>query len=60
MHKIREMQTKLHIKKGDAVIVIAGNYKGREGKVLEVITHKTKRGSSAGWYCGEGSTYSHF
>ena len=37
MHKIREMQTKLHIKKGDSVIVIAGNYKGREGKVLEVI-----------------------
>ena len=37
MHKIREMQTKLHIKKGDAVFVIAGNYKGREGKVLEVI-----------------------
>ena len=31
------MQKKLHIKKGDAVFVIAGNYKGREGKVLEVI-----------------------
>ena len=37
MHKIEEMQKKLHIKKGDAVFVIAGNYKGREGKVLEVI-----------------------
>ena len=37
MHKIKTMQKKLHIKKGDAVIVIAGNYKGREGKVLEVI-----------------------
>lgn len=37
MHKIRTMQRKLHIKKGDAVFVIAGNYKGREGKVLEVI-----------------------
>ncbi|MBL7967367.1 MAG: 50S ribosomal protein L24 [Prolixibacteraceae bacterium] len=31
------MQKKLHIKKGDSVIVIAGNYNGREGKVLEVI-----------------------
>lgn len=31
------MQKKLHIKKGDSVVVIAGNYKGREGKVLEVI-----------------------
>jgi len=37
MHKIRTMQKKLHIKKGDSVVVIAGNYKGREGKVLEVI-----------------------
>jgi large subunit ribosomal protein L24 len=37
MHKIRTMQKKLHIKKGDSVIVIAGNYNGREGKVLEVI-----------------------
>ena len=37
MHKIRTMQKKLHIKKGDTVVVIAGNYNGREGKVLEVI-----------------------
>lgn len=37
MHKIRTMQKKLHIKKGDNVVVIAGNYNGREGKVLEVI-----------------------
>lgn len=37
MHKIKTMQTKLHIKKSDTVFVIAGNYKGREGKVLEVI-----------------------
>ena len=37
MHKIRTMQKKLHIKKGDTVVVVAGNYKGREGKVLEVI-----------------------
>ncbi|MFY9153495.1 MAG: 50S ribosomal protein L24 [Prolixibacteraceae bacterium] len=31
------MQKKLHIKKGDTVVVIAGNYNGKEGKVLEVI-----------------------
>ena len=37
MPKIRSMQKKLHIKKGDTVMVVAGNYKGREGKVLEVI-----------------------
>ena len=37
MRKIRTMQKKLHIRKGDTVVVIAGNYNGREGKVLEVI-----------------------
>ncbi|MDX9882140.1 MAG: 50S ribosomal protein L24 [Prolixibacteraceae bacterium] len=36
------MQKKLHIKKGDTVIVNAGNYKGQQGKVLEVI-RKTDR-----------------
>lgn len=30
------MQKKLHIKKGDNVVVIAGNSKGQEGKVLQV------------------------
>ena len=37
MHKTRTMQRKLHIKKGDTVVVIAGNYRAQEGKVLEVI-----------------------
>jgi len=31
------MQKKLHIKKGDSVVVIAGNSKGQKGRVLEVI-----------------------
>ena len=31
------MQKKLHIKKGDTVVVIAGNSKGQEGKILEVV-----------------------
>jgi large subunit ribosomal protein L24 len=31
------MQTKLHIRKGDVVRVIAGNEKGKEGKVLRVF-----------------------
>ena len=30
------MQKKLHIKKGDNVIVISGNYKGKQGRVLEI------------------------
>ncbi|MBN2519946.1 MAG: 50S ribosomal protein L24 [Bacteroidales bacterium] len=30
------MQIKLHIKKGDTVIVIAGDSRGQQGRVLEV------------------------
>ncbi len=33
---------KFHIKKGDTVKVIAGESKGEEGKVLEVIPSKNK------------------
>ena len=33
---------KLHIKKGDTVKVIAGNDKGKTGKVLEVFPDKNK------------------
>jgi len=36
------MQKKFHIKKGDTVLVLAGEYKGTEGKVLEVITKTNK------------------
>jgi large subunit ribosomal protein L24 len=36
------MQKKLHIKKGDSVVVVTGNSKGQKGKVLEVI-RKTER-----------------
>lgn len=33
---------KLHIKKGDKVMVIAGNYKGTTGEVLEVFPAKNR------------------
>ena len=36
------MQKKLHIKKGDSVVVMAGNDKGQKGRVLEV-NRKTSR-----------------
>ncbi|WP_372775312.1 50S ribosomal protein L24 [Mangrovibacterium sp.] len=36
------MQKKLHIKKGDTVVVTAGNDNGRQGKVLEVIRDKDR------------------
>lgn len=33
---------KLHIKKGDKVIVIAGSYKGKTGEVMEIFPHKNR------------------
>ena len=36
------MQKKINIKKGDTVIVIAGNSKGQQGRVLEVIRDKDR------------------
>lgn len=36
------MSKKLHIKKGDTVIVNAGEYKGQQGKVLEVLIAKER------------------
>lgn len=36
------MQKKLHIKKGDMVLVIAGDDKSREGRVLEVDREKSR------------------
>lgn len=36
------MQKKLHIKKGDTVIVITGEYKGHQGRVLEVLPQKSR------------------
>jgi len=34
------MQRKLHIRKGDTVIVNSGEYKGQKGRVLEVFVKK--------------------
>jgi large subunit ribosomal protein L24 len=36
------MRKKYHIKKGDTVIIITGNDKGKQGRVLEIITKKDK------------------
>lgn len=36
------MGNKLHIKKGDAVIVITGEAKGQQGRVLEVLVKKRR------------------
>ena len=36
------MQKKIHIKKGDQVIVNAGEYKGQKGRVLEVYREKNR------------------
>lgn len=36
------MQKKLHIKKGDVVIVNSGEYKGQQGRVLEIDKKKSR------------------
>jgi len=36
------MPGKLHIRKGDQVIVLTGEYKGQQGRVLEVLRDKNK------------------
>ena len=36
------MHKKLHIKKGDVVIVNSGEYKGQQGRVLEIIREKDR------------------
>ena len=36
------MQSKLHIKKDDQVIVVSGNEKGKSGRVLEVNREKLR------------------
>ncbi|MEA1897458.1 MAG: 50S ribosomal protein L24 [Bacteroidota bacterium] len=33
---------KLHVKKGDTVFVISGEYKGQQGRVLEVLRNKSR------------------
>lgn len=38
----RKMAKKLHIKKGDTVIVISGESKGQQGRVLEVDRKKER------------------
>jgi large subunit ribosomal protein L24 len=34
--------TKLHVRKGDTVVVIAGDSKGKEGKILKVLVSEGK------------------
>ena len=40
MERKKNKQPKLHIRKGDTVKVIAGNSRGKNGKVLEVLPAK--------------------
>ena len=42
MEKKITKQTKLHIKKGDNVMVIAGNAKGKTGIIKEVLMDKSR------------------
>lgn len=40
--KTNSNTVKLHLRKGDTVKVLAGNSRGKSGKVLEVVTAKSK------------------
>jgi large subunit ribosomal protein L24 len=42
MERKHNQQPKLHIRKGDTVTVIAGDDKGKSGKVLEVLLDKRR------------------
>jgi large subunit ribosomal protein L24 len=42
MERKYNKQTKLHIRKGDQVKVIAGDDKGKTGKVMEIIRDKNR------------------
>jgi len=42
MERKKNKQPKLHIRKGDTVKVIAGNSRGKSGKVLEVLSDKNR------------------
>jgi large subunit ribosomal protein L24 len=42
MERKHNQQPKLHIRKGDTVKVLAGDDKGKQGKVLEVNTEKRR------------------
>ncbi|MBT8399476.1 MAG: 50S ribosomal protein L24 [Rhodothermia bacterium] len=42
MPRTKNNQKKLHVRKGDMVRVIAGNEKGKEGKILRVFRDKER------------------
>lgn len=42
MERKYNKQQKLHIRKGDTVVVLAGNDKTKTGKVLEIISDKNR------------------
>ena len=40
-------QVKLHVKKGDTVVVLAGKDKGKEGKIVEALPKRARSSSRA-------------
>jgi large subunit ribosomal protein L24 len=42
MERKYNKQAKLHVKKGDMVVVIAGDDKGKKGRVIEVLNAKNR------------------
>ena len=53
---------KFNIKKNDTVIVLAGEDKGKTGKVLKVMAEQERQAKcqeSSGRLCEDGGSYSH-
>ncbi len=42
MERTFNTQAKLHVRKGDTVKVIAGESKGKSGKIVEILTEKNR------------------
>lgn len=42
MERKKNKQPKLHVKKGDTVMLISGNDKGKKGRVLEIYMEKSR------------------
>jgi large subunit ribosomal protein L24 len=41
-NKIQKKKVKLHVKTGDSVLIIAGDHKGEQGKIVKVFTLENK------------------
>ncbi|MBK7937399.1 MAG: 50S ribosomal protein L24 [Lewinellaceae bacterium] len=41
-HKVKRFAPKFHVRRGDQVMVLAGDYKGKTGQVLQIFPDKNR------------------